>query len=136
MSHEITLDAATTTVAFSIEEGIILEGIDGEIITIDATRDDLLAAIGAATGEGTLILGAANDPDRECRECGEDEAYLSTDDLCDGCVEMLATTTRCPNCGERVPHGEMCHWPNLAEPISMCASCHHDARRSGWEPGQ
>jgi hypothetical protein len=136
MSHEITLDAATTTVAFSIEEGIILEGIDGETITIDATRDDLLAAIGAAAGEGTLILGAAGDPDRQCRECGEEVATLSSDDLCDGCVEMLATTTPCPNCGERVPNDEMRYWLNLTPPVIMCAGCEHDARRSGWEPGQ
>lgn len=42
----------------------------------------------------------------------------------------------CPNCGERVEESEMNHWPNLAEPISMCDSCEHDARRSGWEPGR
>lgn len=27
-------------------------------------------------------------------------------------------------------------WPELAPPIQMCDSCTHNARRSGWEPGQ
>ncbi|MDF2990275.1 MAG: hypothetical protein K0S37_789 [Microbacterium sp.] len=136
MTIDLTLDAASTTVAFSIEEGIILETADGTTITIDATRDDLLAAIGAATGEGVTILGANGDPDRQCRECDEEVATLSSDNLCDGCVEWFATTTECPNCDERVPHNEMNHWPDLKEPVSMCDSCEHNARRSGWEPGQ
>jgi hypothetical protein len=47
----------------------------------------------------------------------------------DGCVE-------CPNCGDRVDEDEMNYWPELAEPVAMCDSCEHNARRSGWEPGQ
>jgi hypothetical protein len=42
----------------------------------------------------------------------------------DGCVE-------CPNCGERVE-------PPLnyeGREYEMCDSCVHNARRSGWEPG-
>lgn len=42
----------------------------------------------------------------------------------------------CPACGEYVEEGEMNYWPKLAEPVSMCDSCEHDARRSGWEPGR
>lgn len=42
----------------------------------------------------------------------------------------------CPNCGERVAVNAMNYWPDLKEPVSMCDSCEHNARRSGWEPGQ
>lgn len=76
------------------------------------------------------------DEDRVCQECEEEVTFLSSDNLCDGCVEYLATTEVCPNCGERVPKGEMNHWPGLKPPVSMCNSCEHNARRSGWEPGQ
>ena len=27
-------------------------------------------------------------------------------------------------------------WPKLVEPVQLCSSCAHNARRSGWEPGQ
>ena len=43
---------------------------------------------------------------------------------------------RCPVCREYVEEDEMNHWPKLAQPVSMCDSCEHDARRSGWEPGR
>ena len=43
---------------------------------------------------------------------------------------------QCPNCGEWVEPDEMKRWPNLTPPVTMCDSCEHDARRSGWEPGQ
>lgn len=42
----------------------------------------------------------------------------------------------CPNCDERVEKYEMNEFPLLAEPLSMCDSCVHNARRSGWSPGQ
>ena len=71
---------------------------------------------------------------RECDACGDEVLTLSSDDLCDGCVEE--GTRRCLNCGEWTPESEMHLWPNLKEPVTMCDSCMHDARRSGWEPGQ
>lgn len=71
---------------------------------------------------------------RECDACGDEVQTLSSDDLCDGCV--AEGMTRCPNCGEWTPEDDMHHWPNLAEPVHMCSGCLHNARRSGWEPGQ
>lgn len=52
----------------------------------------------------------------------------------DGCV--ADGMTRCPNCGEITDEDDMHHWPNLVEPVHMCSGCLHNARRSGWEPGQ
>lgn len=87
--------------------------------------------------EDDLDWEVTDDSDyRECSQCQDEVLTLSTDDLCDGCVAENEGTVICPNCGERVEEGEMNHWPNLAEPISMCDSCEHNARRSGWEPGQ
>lgn len=37
----------------------------------------------------------------------------------------------CPNCGQRVDELD---YPD--KPYAMCDGCEHDARRSGWEPGQ
>lgn len=85
--------------------------------------------------EGSVEVEIDLDSDlRECDACGDEVATLSSDDLCDGCV--AEGKRRCPNCGEWKPADEMNHWPKLAEPISMCDSCEHDARRSGWEPGR
>ena len=39
---------------------------------------------------------------------------------------------QCDECDEEADN----FWPNLKEPVQMCASCTHNARRSGWEPGQ
>lgn len=38
----------------------------------------------------------------------------------------------CDKCHEEAVN----FWPNLTTPVQMCASCTHNARRSGWEPGQ
>lgn len=71
-------------------------------------------AIGKSVDIRTAIVDALND-----------ESFWD-----DGLVE-------CPNgCGERVEEDDIEHWPNLKEPVSMCSSCVHNARRSGWEPGQ
>lgn len=40
--------------------------------------------------------------------------------------------TRCDECDEEATN----FWPKLVEPVQMCDSCTHNARRSGWEPGQ
>lgn len=76
------------------------------------------------------------DDERECDNCGDEAQTLSTRDWCDGCEEEMEGMVACPNCGEWVDEDDMNHWPNLKEPISMCSSCTHNARRSGWEPGQ
>lgn len=39
---------------------------------------------------------------------------------------------QCDQCDEPATN----HWPKLIEPVQMCDSCTHNARRSGWEPGQ
>lgn len=77
----------------------------------------------------------ANRDDRDCDRCGESVLTLSSRDWCDGCEEEVDGLERCPNCGEYVDPDDMSHWPNLREPVSMCSSCEHNARRSGWEPG-
>lgn len=38
----------------------------------------------------------------------------------------------CDECDEQAVN----FWPNLKEPVQMCEGCTHNARRSGWEPGQ
>lgn len=68
---------------------------------------------------------------QECKRCYDEVLTLSTDGLCDGCVEEQETTTECRNCGERVPNGDMCY---VGTPDEMCDSCDHNARRSGWIP--
>lgn len=39
---------------------------------------------------------------------------------------------QCDECEEEATE----FWPNLKKPVQLCASCEHDARRSGWEPGR
>ncbi len=43
-----------------------------------------------------------------------------------------AQPPKCDECDEPAVN----FWPKLVEPVQMCASCTHNARRSGWEPGQ
>jgi len=74
--------------------------------------------------------------DRACANCGDVVATLSSRDWCDGCEAEVEGLVECPNCSEFVEPDDMRHWPLLAEPVSMCGSCEHNARRSGWEPGR
>lgn len=73
-----------------------------------------------------------DDDERACENCGDEVQYLSSHDLCDTCEAL----EECPLCGDRIDPDLMNRWPNLKEPVKMCNSCHHDARRSGWEPGR
>lgn len=41
---------------------------------------------------------------------------------------------QCPECGEWFD--QLNEYPKLNPPVSLCDSCEHNARRSGWEPGQ
>ncbi|WP_433673748.1 hypothetical protein [Microbacterium gorillae] len=77
------------------------------------------------------IAATADDDYQQCSRCGDDVHSLSSDGLCDGCVEELETTTACPNCGERVDNDEMNYVDTKNE---MCDSCVHNAIRSGWTP--
>lgn len=40
--------------------------------------------------------------------------------------------TQCDECDDEAD----VTWPKLNPPVALCDSCHHNARRSGWEPGQ
>lgn len=42
------------------------------------------------------------------------------------------TSPSCDECDEVATN----FWPELKEPVKLCDSCEHNARRSGWEPGQ
>lgn len=100
---------------------------DGEI---EALRDfaDALMIFAGIRDDGETQPG-------HCDDCGEVSIELSDRDLCPQC-ESESGEVRCPNCGEYVTPDKMNHWPNPTEPVSMCDSCEHNARRSGWEPGR
>lgn len=115
----------------------------------EAHNATLLAALGdsndaeleALNGFVSLLMNYASveetgdDEPGHCDSCGEVHLVLSSRDLCPTC-DAEDGRVECPNCGEYVKPSEMNHWPKLAEPVSMCDSCEHNARRSGWEPGQ
>lgn len=48
--------------------------------------------------------------------------------------EHLAELTG-PTCDECDERDGLTTWGNLRAPVTLCASCEHDARRSGWAPG-
>lgn len=90
----------------------------------------------------SLIPSAPEGDERECERCGDEVQYLSSRDWCDGCEER-DTKPKCDECDTREGDGdylghpiELNCWPNLKEPVTLCPSCTHNARRSGWEPGQ
>ncbi|MFJ6532499.1 hypothetical protein [Microbacterium sp. NPDC091662] len=111
--------------SYAIAESRESESFDDVIDARDAA-DDVL---------GRLLGGGTPDAERECDRCGDGVQTLSSRDMCDGCEAEVDGLERCPNCGEFVEPSDMSHWPNLREPVSMCSSCVHNARRSGWEPG-
>lgn len=39
---------------------------------------------------------------------------------------------RCDECDQPATQ----FWPELKRPVQLCDGCAHDARRSGWSPGQ
>ncbi|QUE25382.1 hypothetical protein SEA_FIZZLES_88 [Microbacterium phage Fizzles] len=103
---------------------------DSNDAEIDALRDfaDALMVYAGISDDGETEAGT-------CDECGEISLELSDRDLCPSC-EDRSGEVRCPNCGEYVRPTQMNHWPKLNPPVSMCDSCEHNARRSGWEPGR
>lgn len=70
-----------------------------------------------------------------CDSCGEVSLEISNRDLCPSC-EAEDGLVECPNCDQYVDPGELETYPAQNGPVTMCRSCVHDARRSGWEPGQ
>lgn len=43
---------------------------------------------------------------------------------------LVNPDTKCDECDESAVN----FWPDLMPPVQLCASCTHNARRSGWEP--
>lgn len=79
---------------------------------------------------GISLITADDDDDdlRECERCGDEVESLSTRDWCDGCESLEI----CDECDEEATN----FWTELKKPVQLCDSCEHNARRSGWEPGQ
>lgn len=46
-------------------------------------------------------------------------------------IERKFWAPKCDECDESAEN----FWPQLTPPVQLCASCTHDAKRSGWEPG-
>lgn len=40
-----------------------------------------------------------------------------------------------PACDEWGATEDLTVWSELSSPVTLCPTCEHDARRSGWEPG-
>ena len=97
-------------------------GGDSNDDELDAARDLIEQLMIFASIE------AYEDDDRECARCGEEVGYLSTRDWCDGCEALRL----CDECDEEATN----FWPNLLQTVQLCNGCDHNARRSGWQPGQ
>lgn len=97
----------------------ILERIQNVILspTTWDTEEEALAEI-----QRLIANRDTGDGLRECENCGDEVAYLSSDDLCDSCAAM----EECSICGERYAPED------LGEKSRMCDNCLHDAYRSGW----
>lgn len=86
----------------------IVQNEDGFIVDVFRDADEATAAY---QGEGCSVI------EETIWEPGEYAKYQAT--KCDECEEIATN-----------------FWPKLIEPVQMCDSCTHNARRSGWEPGQ
>ncbi|MEV5068908.1 hypothetical protein MRBLMI12_000464 [Microbacterium sp. LMI12-1-1.1] len=101
---------------------------DREIEVLQEVRDWFEGIVQAVGGEWEHVaLG-------ECDYCDE----LATgehegDKHCDEHAPVvIPEENQCDQCDEEATN----HWPNLKKPVQLCDACEHDARRSGWEPGQ
>lgn len=83
--------------------------------------------------------GPAPDPETGRQQTPAEHAYGCTNQGDD--VEVpdagdehhtCAAAYRCDECSGEATN----FYPNLTEPVQLCDSCDHNARRSGWEPGQ
>lgn len=69
---------------------------------------------------------------------GNDEEIDALNELIDELLSFASIEVE----ESEVPECDECEeiatnfWPNLTEPVQLCDSCTHNARRSGWEPGQ
>ncbi|WP_217181585.1 hypothetical protein [Streptomyces sp. AC495_CC817] len=76
---------------------------------------------------------------QRCAEAASnDEEIQALQDLVDSLLSYAGITVHeveveeCDECDDEATN----FWPELKEPVQLCASCTHNARRSGWEPGQ
>lgn len=122
--------------------------VDAESREEAARKVAYLLANGGA-GRGSYQVTAPNDATWdvdlsliECNTCKQPASddvelgYGEDEDLCHDCHMKAEGYVECPNCNGWRRAYEMNHWPELKEPVSMCDSCEHNARRSGWEPGR
>lgn len=69
-----------------------------------------------------------DDPDDDHHHVWHEEASSADDCECEG----VPAEDQCDECEEEATN----FWPELKKPVQLCDSCEHNARRSGWEPGQ
>jgi hypothetical protein len=96
-----------------VVSGPIDGGEDG-----DARTEVCLSCFRALDAESE---GSAEDASRECAECGDEVATLSSRDWCDACEAVR----RCATCGEAIDADD------VHASATMCGSCEHNAARSG-----
>lgn len=122
----------------TFDDGETVEfGLGDEVDWRSGNRTDVLGdAVDVTTAINQALLDeelyAFQSDLRECSRCGEEVSILNSDDECLGCEEERASFVECDECPEKATN----FWPNLKEPVKLCASCTHNARRSGWGPGQ
>lgn len=71
-------------------------------------------------------------------DSSSDEESLTASELIDellGFASIEIDDVEVEQCDECDEEADMI-WPKLNPPVALCASCEHNARRSGWEPGQ
>lgn len=67
-----------------------------------------------------------------------DEEIQALQELVDELLDFAGITVHdveveeCDECDNEATN----FWLELKKPVQMCDSCEHNARRSGWEPGQ
>jgi Zn ribbon nucleic-acid-binding protein len=91
-------------------------------------HDDVQPAIATLTVRITpeALYEIADDLDRE------GPAFCRTVLTDDGTHIAFLDPPACDECGATE---DLTIWSELSSPVTLCPSCEHDARRSGWEPG-
>ncbi|AWN04707.1 hypothetical protein HOT29_gp089 [Microbacterium phage Squash] len=128
--REIATDALT---GYALGADITREDVWQLIVdVIEAERGSATPEIYIVQDEGGDVVDIFRDAD-EATAAYQDEKYSVIEETIwepGECAKYRAT--KCDECEEAATN----FWPKLAEPVQMCDSCTHNARRSGWEPGQ